>query len=266
MIAQELEVSLHMAFVEARQKRHEFITVEHLLLALLDNPSAAEVLRACGANTDDTAQGSDAIHRTSTRRPFPARTTSTRSRRWASSASFSAPSCTSSLPARRKSTAPTCWSPSSAKRIRTRSISCRSRASPASTSSISFRTASPRCRSPRTAHGRRNRDRRRKRPKPGPLEQYTINLNAQALHGQDRSADRPRQGTGARHPDPVPPAQEQPAAGRRSRRRQDRHRRRPGRRIVEGEVPEILAKPTSTRWTWVRCWPAPSIAATSSSA
>ncbi|MDE1951992.1 MAG: ATP-dependent Clp protease ATP-binding subunit ClpA [Betaproteobacteria bacterium] len=53
MIAQELEVSLHMAFVEARQQRHEFITVEHLLLALLDNPSAAEVLRACSANLDD---------------------------------------------------------------------------------------------------------------------------------------------------------------------------------------------------------------------
>jgi ATP-dependent Clp protease ATP-binding subunit ClpA len=53
MIAQELEVSLHMAFVEARQQRHEFITVEHLLLALLDNPSAAEVLRACVANIDD---------------------------------------------------------------------------------------------------------------------------------------------------------------------------------------------------------------------
>ena len=53
MIAQELEVSLHMAFVEARQKRHEFITVEHLLLALLDNPTAAEVLRACAANIDE---------------------------------------------------------------------------------------------------------------------------------------------------------------------------------------------------------------------
>jgi ATP-dependent Clp protease ATP-binding subunit ClpA len=53
MIAQELEVSLHMAFVEARQQRHEFITVEHLLQALLDNPSAAEVLRACSANIDD---------------------------------------------------------------------------------------------------------------------------------------------------------------------------------------------------------------------
>ena len=53
MIAQELEVSLHMAFMEARQKRHEFITVEHLLLALLDNPSAAEVLKACAAEIDD---------------------------------------------------------------------------------------------------------------------------------------------------------------------------------------------------------------------
>ena len=53
MIAQELEVSLHMAFVEARQARHEFITVDHLLLALLDNPSAAEVLRACAVNIDD---------------------------------------------------------------------------------------------------------------------------------------------------------------------------------------------------------------------
>ncbi|MFN7836102.1 MAG: ATP-dependent Clp protease ATP-binding subunit ClpA [Burkholderiaceae bacterium] len=53
MIAQELEVSLHMAFVEARQQRHEFITVEHLLLALLDNPSAAEVLRSCACNMDD---------------------------------------------------------------------------------------------------------------------------------------------------------------------------------------------------------------------
>lgn len=56
MIAQELEVSLHMAFVEARQKRHEFITVEHLLLTLLDNPSAADALRACGAKLDNLRQ------------------------------------------------------------------------------------------------------------------------------------------------------------------------------------------------------------------
>ncbi len=56
MLAQELELSLHMAFIEARQKRHEYITVEHLLLALLDNPSAAEVLKACAANIDELRQ------------------------------------------------------------------------------------------------------------------------------------------------------------------------------------------------------------------
>jgi len=50
MISQELEVSLHMAFMDARQKRHELITVEHLLMAMMDNPSAQEVLKACGAN------------------------------------------------------------------------------------------------------------------------------------------------------------------------------------------------------------------------
>jgi ATP-dependent Clp protease ATP-binding subunit ClpA len=42
-----------MAFVEARQKQHEFITVEHLLLAMLDNPSAAEVLKACGIDLEE---------------------------------------------------------------------------------------------------------------------------------------------------------------------------------------------------------------------
>jgi ATP-dependent Clp protease ATP-binding subunit ClpA len=53
MIAQELEVSLHMAFVDARAARHEFITVEHLLCALLDNATAVEVLKACAVNIGD---------------------------------------------------------------------------------------------------------------------------------------------------------------------------------------------------------------------
>ena len=52
MLAQDLEVCLHLAFMEARQKRHEFLSVEHLLLALLDNPSAAQALRACGTNVE----------------------------------------------------------------------------------------------------------------------------------------------------------------------------------------------------------------------
>ena len=49
MLSKELEFTLNHAFKEAREKRHEFMTVEHLLLALLDNPTAAEVLRVCGA-------------------------------------------------------------------------------------------------------------------------------------------------------------------------------------------------------------------------
>ncbi|TWI50470.1 ATP-dependent Clp protease ATP-binding subunit ClpA [Pseudomonas duriflava] len=52
MLNRELEVTLNLAFKEARTKRHEFMTVEHLLLALLDNEAAATVLRACGANMD----------------------------------------------------------------------------------------------------------------------------------------------------------------------------------------------------------------------
>jgi ATP-dependent Clp protease ATP-binding subunit ClpA len=53
MLSQELEFSLNSAFQHAREKRHEFITVEHLLAALLDNPSAAKVLRACGGNIEE---------------------------------------------------------------------------------------------------------------------------------------------------------------------------------------------------------------------
>lgn len=50
MISQELEVTIHLAFVSARTRRHEFVTVEHLLLALLDNNDALEALHACHAN------------------------------------------------------------------------------------------------------------------------------------------------------------------------------------------------------------------------
>ncbi len=52
MLSKELEYTLNQAFKSARELRHEFMTVEHLLLALLDNPSAVEVLRACAADMD----------------------------------------------------------------------------------------------------------------------------------------------------------------------------------------------------------------------
>jgi len=52
MLSKELEFTLNNAFKEARNRRFEFMTVEHLLLALIDNPTAAQVLRACGGDLD----------------------------------------------------------------------------------------------------------------------------------------------------------------------------------------------------------------------
>lgn len=52
MLSKDLELTLNQAFKQARDKRHEFMTVEHLLLALLDNAVALNVLRSCGANVD----------------------------------------------------------------------------------------------------------------------------------------------------------------------------------------------------------------------
>ncbi|KPJ95109.1 MAG: ATP-dependent Clp protease ATP-binding subunit ClpA [Gammaproteobacteria bacterium SG8_11] len=50
MLSEELEITLNRAFKQAREKRHEFMTVEHLLLALLDNPTSNSALKACGAD------------------------------------------------------------------------------------------------------------------------------------------------------------------------------------------------------------------------
>mgnify|MGYP003846057137 CR=1 FL=1 len=52
MISQELEVSLHMAFVEARSARHEFITVEHLLFAMLCSDNFYNLLKGAGADVE----------------------------------------------------------------------------------------------------------------------------------------------------------------------------------------------------------------------
>lgn len=52
MLNKDLELTLNLAFRFARERRHEYMTVEHLLLALLDNPSAGDALKSCGANIE----------------------------------------------------------------------------------------------------------------------------------------------------------------------------------------------------------------------
>src|SRR4030065_920806 len=61
MLSQELEFSLNSAFQNAREKRHEFITVEHLLARLLDNPPAARVVRACGGSVEELRRSLNAF-------------------------------------------------------------------------------------------------------------------------------------------------------------------------------------------------------------
>ncbi len=52
MLSKELEITLNNAFTYAHSKRHEFITVEHLLLALLDNATVIPILEACGGSSN----------------------------------------------------------------------------------------------------------------------------------------------------------------------------------------------------------------------
>ncbi len=52
MLSKDVEHTLNIAFQEAREKKHEFITVEHILLALIDNAAAASILHACGADLE----------------------------------------------------------------------------------------------------------------------------------------------------------------------------------------------------------------------
>ena len=52
MFSKELEVSIGQCYKDARESRHEFMTVDHLLLALMENASALGVLRSCGADIE----------------------------------------------------------------------------------------------------------------------------------------------------------------------------------------------------------------------
>jgi ATP-dependent Clp protease adapter protein ClpS len=56
VISREVEVALHRAFVNAREQRHQYISVEHLLLAMLDAPTAVRILKGCGADLDALAE------------------------------------------------------------------------------------------------------------------------------------------------------------------------------------------------------------------
>ena len=213
MFSKDLEVTIGQCYKQAREQRHEFMTVEHLLLALTENQSAVGALRACGVDLPRLSAELDTNHRRDRAGAAALATSATRSPRWASSACCSARSTTCSPRAERKSPAPTCWWRSSARRTRMPCISCTSRRSPGWTWSITSRTASP-----RSATSRRPVPPAAERegeeggePKGNPLQRIRQQPQRARAGRQDRSADRPRRRDRAHHPGAVPSPQEQPA-------------------------------------------------------
>jgi ATP-dependent Clp protease ATP-binding subunit ClpA len=114
MLSKELEFTLNLAFKEAREKNHEFMTVEHLLFALLGNPSAVEVLRACGGNLDLLKQELGTFLEETTPKLS---AEDTRETQPTLGLCFMY-----SLPTKRRSPAPMCWWQSSASRSHRRFI------------------------------------------------------------------------------------------------------------------------------------------------
>ncbi len=266
MIAQELEVSLHMAFVEARQKQHEFITVEHLLLAMLDNPSAAEVLKACGVDLDELRGVlTDFINEHTPR--------------------LAAHSDADTQPTQgfqRVIQRAILHVQSSGKKEVTGANVLVAIFGEKESHAVYFLnqrgvtrldvvnyiahgiTKSPQQKQDKAAEAKD--DGEGGSESQGALDAYTVNLNAMARNGKiDPLIGRAARAR-ARHPGAVPPAQEQSAAGRRGRCRQDGHRRGPRAPHQRGRRSRAAAANTRCiRSTWARCSPAPSTAAISSS-
>ena len=217
MLSKELEFCLNGAFKEARDTRQEFITVEHLLLALLDVPHGErKSLKACGAELDDLTRGAAQLHREDHAAAGPSRRPRTCSPRWASSGCCNGPcfhvQSSGEQGSDRRST---CWSPCSAKRSRMRSIFLPAGDYPAG------------CRQLHLARNRQGSGESEERrwtatreaePKatqePPALEQFTRNLNQLARRGQDRSAGRTRNELARTVQILVPSAQEQSALRR----------------------------------------------------
>ena len=231
MFSKDLEHSIGQCYKRARDARHEFMTVEHLLLALLDNASAEAVLKAVGADfarlrheleeaieasvnqlaEDDgrDTQPTLGFQRVLQRAVYHVQSSGKKEVTGANvlvaifgekdSHAVVLPQPAGRAPARRG------------------------------------QLPVPRHRPQRWR--RRSQGRATRRPqgeggegehKGDALSEFASNLNELARGGQDRSAGRPRRGSRAHHPGPVPSPQEQPAVRGRGRRRQDRAGRGPG--------------------------------------
>ena len=265
MIAQELEVSLHMAFVEARQKQHEFITVEHLLLAMLDNPSAAEVLKACGVDLDELRGVLSDFIQEHTPRLAPHSDADTQPTQGFQRVIQRAILHVQSSGKKEVTGANVLVAIFGEKE--SHAVYFLNQRGVTRLDVVNY-IAHGITKTPQQKQDKQESEGRRRQRQRGAGRARCVHAEPERTRQgrQDRSSDRARARARARDPDAVPPAQEQSAAGRRSRRGQDRDRRRPGApHQRRRRCPNCCATTRSIRSTWARCWPAPSIAATSSS-
>ena len=231
--SRSLEQSLHRALALANERHHEYATLEHLLLALIDDQDAAAVMRACNVDLDKLQRNLVVLSRIRTRKPGHRRRRGFQADR--------------RLPARDPARRDPCAV------VRPRGGDRRQRAGrdlrrareprrlfPARAGHDPLRRGQlhqPRHRQAaghvgvapgaRRRRGGRRQGRRRRAEEEGRRARGLLRQPQQEGEGrQDRSADRPRGRDQPHHPGAVPPAEEQSAVRRRCRRRQDRDRRR----------------------------------------
>ena len=232
IIAKELQASIRFALSEAKRMRHEYLTLEHLLLALLESPAPTRSSRPAGPSSKRLREKLEKfLEETVERLPEGVeRRAAADHRRRAGAAARRDPRALARAEGdRRRRRAgrdvPRGREPGA--------VPARSRrASPGSTCSTSSPTASPRSADGEDGEGEGAGRARARRGRPGPskdpLEAYTTNLIGEAEEGRIDPLIGRADGAGAHHPGPLPPPEEQPALRRRDRRRQDRHRRGPG--------------------------------------
>ena len=276
MLSRNLEQTLHRALSLANERRHEYATLEHLLLGLTEDTDAATVLRACSVDLDklrpdlseflDKDLASLATDRAGDPKPTAGfqRVVQRAAIHVQSSGreEVTGANVLVALFAERESHAVYFLQMQDMTRLDAVNYICHGIAKAPGRSDAAPGPGRRR----RTRAAEQEREEKPNRRSQDALTHYCVNLNKKAQGRQDRPADRPRARDRAHHPDPVPPHQEQPALCRRSRRRQDRHRRRPGQAHRRGRrAGGAGERPPSSRSTWARCSPAPATAAISRS-
>ena len=269
--SRNLEETLHRAVAYANQRKHEYTTLEHLLLALIDDKDAAGVMRACEVDLGELKKnltnyvdnelkslvvddGEDAKPTAGFQRVIQRAVIHVQS---SGREDVTGANVLVAIFSERESHAAYFLQQQEMTRYDAVNFIAHGIAKKPGASE-----AAPR-------QGRHRRERRREAPGEDRRRGAGSLLRQpqrEGPAGQGRPADRPHERGRALHPDPLPAHQEQPAAGRRPRRRQDRHRRGPGPQDRQqagargaGQVDHLL------RSTWARCWPAPATAATSRS-